>query len=126
MALTLAGNAALRRDCGANPTRFGMGSERLGLGKDAGLVEGRAADGVAVGSSPIHGDGAFTRQQVKAGDVICRMVLGDEVTYTARKVNSSIDPNLEPRVRSGDLVLTAQRDIPPGGELLGNYPYPKA
>ena len=115
------------READADPrafaARFQMPSVAPGPTRAA--PERAPAPGITVGPSSVHGEGAFADGPIGVGDVICRMILGNDVTFAASKVNCSpSNPNVRPVAVGSELVLRASRPIGPGEELLGNYPHP--
>ncbi|MBX3156927.1 MAG: SET domain-containing protein-lysine N-methyltransferase [Deltaproteobacteria bacterium] len=84
--------------------------------------EAHAHDAVVVSSSSIHGDGLFAHEGLGGGTVVCDVGVGQQVSYTASKVNQSSSPNTEMVSNGGNVILRTVRDVQPGEELVATYP----
>lgn len=135
------GNPELRAQFDVDPVSF---LERFGVhGMAADAAAARALLGVAgsaqhadptgqsaahdhlvVARSPIHGQGVFARAPISAGTVVSRLVVGEDVSYTASKVNHASNANVVPQQTGAGVVLATTREIPAGSEVVGNYPFP--
>lgn len=115
--------------------RFGLGHFARGGDEARALVglDARSADpsgesaahsALVLSPSPIHGDGVFAGAPISAGTVVSRLVVGEDVSYTASKVNQSENVNVAPTGPATSQVLTATQDLGPGEEVLADYPYP--
>lgn len=76
--------------------------------------------------SPIHGDGAFSKQKFNKGEFINVHIfshrLGNRVTKFGSKLNHSDNPNaISKKEADGRYIVYALSDINPGDEITLNY-----
>jgi hypothetical protein len=101
-----------------------LASRRLGVqGRPADPSrEANTIDAVMVAPSTIHGDGLFTGDVLSAGSPICDVMVGEQVSHAASKINMSKDSNTGISMQGDHMIVTALKDIGPGEELVGEYP----
>jgi len=81
------------------------------------------ASGVVIAPSDIHGEGVFASAGMDAGQTVCDVGVGDQVSHTASYVNqSSASPNATMVDGPNGLVVSTLRPVQPGEELVANYP----
>ena len=77
-------------------------------------------DDFYVSKSTVHGQGMFTSDSFKAGDVVCDAYM----PLSNRYVNHSTTPNTVFEMVGGKVMLVAVRDIQVGDEITVNYDSP--